>query len=130
MNPPKLRTCSKCPNTFYRVNGYRSLLCEECRKRPFIRVTKFELAKDHRTQRRILTEERGHRCEVCRLSEWNGLPIPLEIDHIDGDATNNANLNVRLICPNCHAQTPTYKAKNRGNGRHSRRQRYAAGLSY
>src|SRR6266540_5330922 len=38
--------------------------------------------------------------------------------------------NLRLICPNCHAQTETYKAKNMGRGRHYRRERYAKGKSY
>jgi hypothetical protein len=38
--------------------------------------------------------------------------------------------NLRLICPNCHAQTQTYKNKNKGRGRHYRRERYAKGKSY
>jgi len=53
-----------------------------------------------------------HRCSMCKLSEWNGKPIPLEIDHIDGCHTNNTYENLRPICPNCHAQTDTYKGKN------------------
>lgn len=53
-----------------------------------------------------------HRCSICKLSEWNDKPIPLEIDHIDGCHTNNTYSNLRAICPNCHAQTDTYKGKN------------------
>ena len=53
-----------------------------------------------------------HKCSVCQLSEWNGKPIPLEIDHIDGCHSNNSYENLRAICPNCHAQTDTYKGKN------------------
>lgn len=49
--------------------------------------------------------------------------IPLELDHIDGDHENNVEGNLRLICPNCHAQTPTYKNKNKGRGRESRRRK-------
>jgi hypothetical protein len=41
-----------------------------------------------------------------------GRPIPLELDHIDGHHWNNSLDNLRLLCPNCHAQTPTYKARN------------------
>lgn len=61
-----------------------------------------------------LKQERGwqHVCSVCHLSEWNGKPIPLEIDHIDGCHSNNRYENLRAICPNCHAQTDTYKGKN------------------
>lgn len=62
---------------------------------------------------------RGHQCENCGSKEWMGLPIPLEVDHIDGNATNNDSKNHRLLCPNCHAQTPTYRGRNRGKGRKS-----------
>jgi hypothetical protein len=53
-------------------------------------------------------------CECCGLSEWNGLPIPLELNHIDGDRHNHLIKNLEIICPNCHAQTPTYRARNIG----------------
>ena len=69
----------------------------------------------------ILFEDRGNKCEVCGISEWNGKSLSLEIDHIDGIHTNNNPNNLRIICPNCHSQTNTYKARNKGNGRASRR---------
>jgi 5-methylcytosine-specific restriction endonuclease McrA len=53
---------------------------------------------------------------------WCGKPVPLELDHIDGDPENNVRENLRLICPNCHAQTPTYKGKNVGKVKNSKRQ--------
>jgi hypothetical protein len=66
--------------------------------------------------RRRLIEEglRMHRCERCGRTEWEGRPIPLELDHIDGDRTNNLLENLRLLCPNCHALTPTYRGRNIG----------------
>jgi hypothetical protein len=70
---------------------------------------------------RTLGEFRGYFCEVCNINEWNGNPIKLECDHIDGDHTNNHIDNLRLICPNCHSQTDTYKNKNAGKGRLHRR---------
>lgn len=65
-----------------------------------------------------LTKERGHACEVCKLSEWNGVPITLELEHTDGDTKNNTRENLRLMCPNCHSQTPTWRRrKTSGNGK-------------
>lgn len=43
-----------------------------------------------------------------------GKPIPLEIDHIDGNSDNDSKENLRVICLNCHGQTSTYRGKNRG----------------
>jgi len=60
---------------------------------------------------------RGHQCEICGLTEWQGQPAPLVMDHIDGHADNNLLTNLRLVCGNCDMQLPTYKAKNKGNGR-------------
>ena len=54
-----------------------------------------------------------HKCSGCHNTEWMGQPIPLELDHIDGQHFNNELSNLRLLCPNCHAQTPTYRAKNK-----------------
>ena len=51
-------------------------------------------------------------CSLCGISEWNGLPINIELDHIDGNRTNHKLENLRMLCPNCHSQTDTYRAKN------------------
>lgn len=53
-------------------------------------------------------------CSCCGLETWLGKPIPLELDHIDGVHSNNLLTNLRLMCPNCHAFTPTYRGKNIG----------------
>jgi 5-methylcytosine-specific restriction endonuclease McrA len=58
-----------------------------------------------------LIEERGHQCEICKNDVWLGNPITIEIDHIDGDRKNNTRENLRLVCPNCHAQSPTWRRK-------------------
>ena len=82
------------------------------------------------TLRKYLSDIDGYKCGVCGISEWNGKPITLEVDHIDGRSEDNSPDNVRLVCPNCHSQTATYKGRNRGKGRHSRRERYSLGKSY
>lgn len=81
--------------------------------------------------RLFLAEAQSDRCAVCGgASTWQGLPLVLILDHMDGNPDNNCRQNLRLICPNCDSQLPTYKSRNRGNGPSFRRQRYADGKSY
>jgi hypothetical protein len=70
--------------------------------------------------KKYLLETRENQCSSCSLSEWMGQPLTMDMDHIDGNSSNNTLENVRLLCPNCHSLTPTYKAKNIGNGPKSR----------
>jgi hypothetical protein len=81
--------------------------------------------------KRYLLESQANSCAICGLKgEWEGLPLVLIVDHINGDSSDNGRENLRMICPNCDSQLPTFKARNRGNGRVWRRQRYANGQSY
>lgn len=50
-------------------------------------------------------------CEACGNAEWLKQPIPLELDHVNGDTTDNRIENLRILCPNCHALTETYRGK-------------------
>lgn len=53
--------------------------------------------------------DRGHKCERCYLSDWMGEDIILELHHIDGNRANNEELNLQLLCPNCHSLTKTWR---------------------
>lgn len=81
--------------------------------------------------RDYVLSEQGNVCDICGLEPtWNGEPITFVFDHIDGNSRDSSRENVRMICPNCDSQTPTYKSRNIGNGRHYRRERYKKGQSY
>ena len=61
-------------------------------------------------------KEQKQICSLCGISNiWNNLPITLEIDHIDGNRQNNLKSNLRLLCPNCHSQTNTFRNKPRSH---------------
>ena len=64
-------------------------------------------------KRKVVLQEQNEKCLWCGVSSiWNGKPLTLQIDHIDGVRSNNQRDNLRALCPNCHTQTPTYGSKN------------------
>jgi hypothetical protein len=65
------------------------------------------------TLRRALIRKYGHRCWRCQLTIWQGEPIPLELEHRDGNHENNAPANLALLCCNCHAMTSTWRGRKR-----------------
>lgn len=52
-------------------------------------------------------------CQICKLRSWLENPITLELDHINGNSSDHRINNLRLLCPNCHSQTNTYRNKRR-----------------
>ena len=70
--------------------------------------------------KRYILEKQEGKCIECGIDSWLGFNIQLELDHIDGNSADNTEQNLRCLCPNCHSQTPTYKAKNKGKGRKER----------
>lgn len=128
-----MKTCLSC-NT--ELSKYQTKYCNAICQQKFQNLAKVKNWLEKETKvgmkvmRRFVIDRDGFKCKICGINEWMNSPIVLEMEHIDGNSENNKPENLCLICPNCHSQTPTYKAKNKGNGRHSRRERYNRGKSY
>ena len=82
-------------------------------------LSRFESGQmtERNSLRKHLIRLYGDCCSVCKITEWQGNKITFQVDHINGYSNDNSPHNLRLICPNCHSQTPTYGARNKGKGR-------------
>lgn len=122
------KECSYCGTTHRgRGENYCSTQCQNDAQR--MNKVKLWLEGNHNGMRGktatvnwikwYLIKERGEKCEMCGWSEINPHTgnIPIELEHKDGDFTNNDINNLQLLCPNCHSLTPTYKSLNKGKGR-------------
>ena len=73
--------------------------------------------QSYKLKRRLIQEGfKENICERCKLSEWQGLPIPLELHHKNGNNRDNRLENIVLLYPNCHALTESYRGKNKRQG--------------
>ena len=92
--------------------GSRSKICNPAK--PLTDILKKDTRyQSHKLKQRLIQEGlKDHKCENCNLTHWLDNPIPIELDHIDGDHDNNELSNLRILCPNCHSLTPTYRGKN------------------
>jgi dienelactone hydrolase len=118
-----MRTCLACGADLTKRHQkvYCSVACQRARERAtniarWLATGVGEPAGNHRHYIRLyLFEGQGGLCAICACpAVWNGLELRSVLDHISGDASDNRRENLRLICPNCDSQLPTYKSRNRG----------------
>jgi 5-methylcytosine-specific restriction endonuclease McrA len=68
----------------------------------------------YKLKNRLLKEKMiEYKCASCSLTDWQNKTINLELDHIDGNKYNHKVENLRLLCPNCHSQTNTFRGRNK-----------------
>ena len=130
--PKPLKNCLNCDTVI--EGGGKKYCCGKCQQDHQYKIyieawRKGEESGARAHEFRVSNYVRRHLFEIhdgkCPRCGWN-TPNPiagnviLEIEHLDGDCTNNRPENLDLICPNCHSLTPTYKALNSGNGNRDR----------
>lgn len=105
------RICKVCGGVKHTPHANMCLTCSRNKSKKTLETVKVPV-----TRKKLLLIERGHKCESCGLETWLEKPIKLELHHVDGNSDNNDRSNLQLLCPNCYALTPTYRAANIGNG--------------
>lgn len=135
-NKKEVKECLNCKNNCGRSSTkYCSQICQsEYRNKILIENIKNKTTEklSDSVLKRGLILFYGEKCMKCGWSQRNEKTnkVPVELNHKDGNSSNNSSENVELICPNCHSLTPNYRGLNKGNGRYNRRQRARDGKSY
>ncbi len=136
--PSRLRYQITCINCGKNGKSIGRIFCNDIcykeynKKKIFNKIESGDTTLSFKTYKNYLIEKYGNKCMECGWCEINPISgkVPIELEHIDGDSSNNKLENLKLLCPNHHSLTPTYKSLNKGKGRHSRMVRYNEGKSY
>ena len=106
-----------CPNCDKEVLTRNNKYCDQkCNDEYIIKQSDEKyflgLLISQRTVKAAYLRHHPERCVFCQIGpQWNGKPLVLQLDHIDGNSDNNMPDNLQLLCPNCHSQTETFGSK-------------------
>ena len=87
-----------------------------------------EYGRSHLKRRLLTNGLKKNECEECGLSEWRGKPLVIQLEHINGVKNDHRWSNLKMLCPNCHSQTPTFSGRNRNAMVAERQTRYIQGV--
>lgn len=101
---------------FCRAAWHKAVKRGDMKPRPLARPLQELLAscksRTNIKQRLIREGLLENRCQECRVTEWLGERLTIQIDHANGIRDDHRVENLRMLCPNCHSQTPTYSGRN------------------
>ena len=123
----RVRNCIGCgtPITAKGITGY----CDPCSRKnrtqeyvnKWLETGTLPIGPNTRPRyivRDYIMQSQDNKCAICSCDNfWNGKELIFVLDHIDGKSIHNDRKNLRLICPNCDSQLPTYKSKNKNSTR-------------
>lgn len=110
---PELKPCKGCGKEIF--STFCSNVCEREYRWKTVTIPKILRGEGSFYSLRMYhIRTNGNVCVICgNKGIHNGIPLIMQCDHIDGNPDNNTLENTRMLCPNCHSQTPTYKGGNK-----------------